>query len=187
MFRLLKRYFLTALIIFCLFWLFIDLMWVQWKKDDQYADPPHPQNSPRDMIEDIGKLPFVDSNTDQLIPQRIKHNIFKTKEKNLNNHFKNLNRFNVKPHQQKELPKIVDKIEPLQPREELVDISYFKKFYKYSLHPQPGSPGMNGEAVVNPPLEKVREDIGFKNYSFNELSSSKISLERSVPDNRVDA
>ena len=46
---------------------------------------------------------------------------------------------------------------------------------------------MEGAGVKNSVNEKPLEDIGFKNYSFNELSSSKISLERSVPDNRNDA
>ena len=149
--------------------------------------------NPSDLIEDVRKLPFSDLNTDQMIPQRNElnnlkaDNIFKRKEDDLNNHFKNLNRFKLALQQQKDSPKMEHKIQPLEPKEESVEINYFKKFYKYSLNPQPGSPGMGGKAVVNSPLEKVQEDIGFKNYSFNELASSKISLERSIPDNREDA
>ena len=69
-------------------------------------------------------------------------------------------------------------------KEHLVTIDYFKQFYVYSLNPQPGSAGMEGAAVKNADSEKEREQLGFKNYSFNELASSKISLERSIPENR---
>ena len=52
------------------------------------------------------------------------------------------------------------------------------------LNAQPGSAGMNGEAVINSASEKEKEDKGLLDYGFNELSSSKISLERTIPDNR---
>lgn len=67
---------------------------------------------------------------------------------------------------------------------ELVKIDYFKRFYKYVLDPQPGSAGMMGAAVRNPDSEKQKEDHSLEDYGFNELASSKISLERSIPDNR---
>lgn len=67
---------------------------------------------------------------------------------------------------------------------EPVTIEYFEQFYKNTLNPQPGSAGMDGEAVINSQNEKEKEDKGLLDYGFNELSSSKISLERSIPDNR---
>ena len=66
----------------------------------------------------------------------------------------------------------------------LVNIDYFKRYYKYMLNPQPGSAGMDGSSVLNSQNEKVDEDKRMFDYGFNELSSSKISLERSIPDNR---
>ena len=66
----------------------------------------------------------------------------------------------------------------------LVNVDYFKRFYHYVLAPQPGSAGMDGSAVKNPASEKTDEDKRMFDYGFNELSSSKISLERSIPDNR---
>lgn len=70
---------------------------------------------------------------------------------------------------------------------ELVTIDYFKKYYKSVLNPEPGGAGMDGAAVANSAAEKVAEDKSLLDYGFNELSSSKISLERTVPDNRNDA
>lgn len=67
---------------------------------------------------------------------------------------------------------------------EKVTIEYFEQFYKTILNPQPGSAGMDGQAVINPQDEKEKEDKGLLDYGFNELSSSKISLERTIPDNR---
>ena len=69
----------------------------------------------------------------------------------------------------------------------LVTIDYFKQFYKYSSERQPGGAGWDGAAVINPAGEKEIEEKKMKEYGFNELSSSKISLERAIPDNRVDA
>ena len=66
----------------------------------------------------------------------------------------------------------------------LVRIDYFKRFYKNVLDPQPGSAGMMGAVVRNPDSEKQKEDQSLEDYGFNELASSKISLERSIPDNR---
>jgi len=71
--------------------------------------------------------------------------------------------------------------------EHLVTINYFKQFYKTSLNPQPGSAGMDGAAVKNPDSDKEKEDKSLLDYGFNELSSSKISLERTIPDNRAAA
>ncbi|XP_047136155.1 polypeptide N-acetylgalactosaminyltransferase 13 [Hydra vulgaris] len=65
-----------------------------------------------------------------------------------------------------------------------VKIDYFRKFYKNILNPEPGSAGMEGQAVSNSVNEKAIEDKSFDDYGFNELASSKISLERSIPDNR---
>ncbi|KAJ7382785.1 Polypeptide N-acetylgalactosaminyltransferase 3 [Desmophyllum pertusum] len=53
--------------------------------------------------------------------------------------------------------------------------------------PESGGPGENGEAVHNnkdDPAEASKEKEGYKKYSFNELASVKISLERAIPDNR---
>ena len=78
-----------------------------------------------------------------------------------------------------------DKLDSLRPHERsLVTIDYFKQFYKGILNPEDGSPGMNGAAVKNSAREKSAEDEKIKKYGFNELSSSKISLERTIPDNR---
>lgn len=73
------------------------------------------------------------------------------------------------------------------PKQHMVTIDFFKQFYKYTLDPQPGSAGMDGVAVVNPASEKKKEEKSLLDFGFNELSSSKISLERSVPDNRAPA
>lgn len=78
-----------------------------------------------------------------------------------------------------------DTINSIQSREnELVTIQYFKRFYKPRLNPASSSAGMNGASVENHKSEKEREDQSIKDYGFNELSSSKISLERTIPDNR---
>lgn len=68
--------------------------------------------------------------------------------------------------------------------EDIVNIDYFRRYYKTMLDPQPGSAGMNGQGVENPESEKEKEDKGLNDHGFNELSSSKISLERTIPDNR---
>ena len=68
--------------------------------------------------------------------------------------------------------------------EEFVKIDYFKRFYKNSLNPEPGGAGMNGEAVLNSVSENSTEEKSLDDYGFNELASSKISLERTIPDNR---
>jgi len=70
---------------------------------------------------------------------------------------------------------------------ELVTIDYFKKYYRNTLNPVSGSAGMDGAAVINSASEKEAEDKSLQDYGFNELSSSKISLERTVPDNRNSA
>ena len=85
---------------------------------------------------------------------------------------------------QKETPKYIDK---KYTNSELVTIDHFKKYYKSLLHPPAGSAGMEGAAVINSANEKVKEDKSLLDYGFNELASSKISLERTVPDNRHQA
>ena len=72
-------------------------------------------------------------------------------------------------------------------KERLVTIDYFKQYYKTSLNPQPGSARMGGDAVVNSAAEQQRENISLNEYGFNEVASSKISLERTIPDNRAQA
>ena len=69
-------------------------------------------------------------------------------------------------------------------KSELVPVDYFKKFYKNVLNPQDGGAGMDGAGVVNSASEKEAEEKSLLDYGFNELASSKISLERTVPDNR---
>ena len=74
-------------------------------------------------------------------------------------------------------------LDSLKPRE-LVTIDYFEKLYKPLVYTELSSPGMGGKGVKNLPEEKAREDKGIKDYGFNEVASAKISLERSVPENR---
>ncbi len=79
-----------------------------------------------------------------------------------------------------------DKLDMLRPKDKdssLVTIDYFKRFYRKSVHDS-STDGMNGAAVKNSAEEKDKEDQSIKDYGFNELSSSKISLERTIPDNR---
>ena len=68
--------------------------------------------------------------------------------------------------------------------EKRVTINYFKKYYQPLLYSAPDSPGMDGKGVKNQPGDKKVEEGKIEDYGFNELSSSKISLERTVPDNR---
>ena len=75
------------------------------------------------------------------------------------------------------------RLDSLRP-EELVTIDYFEKLYRPLVHTEPSSPGMGGKGVMNLPEEKAREDQTIKDYGFNEVASAKISLERSVPENR---
>ena len=66
-------------------------------------------------------------------------------------------------------------------------IEEFKSVYVTLIPPNPRGPGERGEAVQNDqddPAQISQEKEGYKKYSFNELASSKISLERSIPDNR---
>lgn len=159
MYRLIKRYIVTVIIVFCLFWLCIDLMWIQWKKEDiKYVKP---------MKEFPKEQPQIEK--EQNYREKSKH------EERQRKHIKNVNIIRTTTTKR------------TTTSDNFVLIDYFKKFYKYSLNPQPGSAGMEGAGVKNSVDEKPLEDIGFKNYSFNQLSSSKISLERSVPDNREDA
>ena len=100
------------------------------------------------------------------------------------------NRLEVKvlnPEQSLILSMSKDRLDSLRPKEKekgLVKIDYFKLFYKPLLHPETSSLGMNGAGVKNSQDEKATEDQSVKDYGFNELSSSKISLERTIPDNR---
>lgn len=66
-------------------------------------------------------------------------------------------------------------------------IEEFKSVYVTLIPPNPRGPGERGEAVHNDQDDLAQisqEKEGYKKYSFNELASSKISLERSIPDNR---
>ena len=93
----------------------------------------------------------------------------------------------LNPEQSLLLSMSQESLDSLRPREKtksLVTIDYFRKFYRPSLHPPQSSLGMNGAAVKNNKDEKDLEDKSIKDYGFNELSSSKISLERTIPDNR---
>jgi len=69
----------------------------------------------------------------------------------------------------------------------LLPIEDYKTLYVTLIPPNPGGPGEEGKAVYNDkddPVEVSKEKEGYKKYSFNELASAKISLERSIPDNR---
>ena len=69
----------------------------------------------------------------------------------------------------------------------LIPIGDFRALYVTSIPPNPDGPGEAGKAVYNDkddPLEVGKEKEGYSKYSFNELASAKISLERSIPDNR---
>ena len=159
-------------IVFCLFWLCLDLMWIQWKKEDvKYVKPMknfHKEHPPvrkeQNYREKIAERPNIEQ---------------KQRQKK---HIKNVNIIRTE-----HIVQTTTSTEKTTSSDNLVLIDYFKQFYRYSLNPQPGSAGMEGAGVKNSVNEKPLEDIGFKNYSFNQLSSSKISLERSVPDNREDA
>merc|ERR1712180_68577 len=81
----------------------------------------------------------------------------------------------------------LDKKKPLdntKKKEELVTITHFEQYYKYTLPLEEGSAGMDGAGVSNSANEKEKEKESLKNFGFNELASSKISLERTIPDNR---
>ncbi|XP_029198465.2 polypeptide N-acetylgalactosaminyltransferase 13-like [Acropora millepora] len=69
----------------------------------------------------------------------------------------------------------------------LIPIEDFRTLYSAMLTSKPGAPGEEGKAVYNTKNdadEDSKEREGYRKYSFNELASSKISLERSIPDNR---
>ena len=69
----------------------------------------------------------------------------------------------------------------------LIPIEDFRTLYSAMLTANPGAPGEEGKAVYNNKNdadEEGKEREGYRKYSFNELASSKISLERSIPDNR---
>lgn len=68
-----------------------------------------------------------------------------------------------------------------------LSIEDFRSFYVTRIPPIPAGPGEQGIAVYNDkddPAELSKEKEGYKKYSFNELASAKISLERAIPDNR---
>lgn len=67
---------------------------------------------------------------------------------------------------------------------ELLSVADFKAMYVTMLPPNPGGLGEGGIAVFNSESEKEAEDEGYEKYKFNEVASSKISLERAIPDNR---
>lgn len=101
------------------------------------------------------------------------------------------NRLNVDPPQGKnafpEVWKSRGRDETRNFADVLLPIEDFKTLYVTSIPPNPGGPGEGGTAVYNnkdDPVEESKEKEGFRKYSFNELASAKISLERSIPDNR---
>lgn len=68
-----------------------------------------------------------------------------------------------------------------------LSIEEFRSFYVTRIPPNPAGQGEQGIAVYNDkddPAEMNKEKEGYKKYSFNELASAKISLERAIPDNR---
>lgn len=68
-----------------------------------------------------------------------------------------------------------------------LSIEDFRSFYVTRIPPNPAGQGEQGIAVYNDkddPAEVNKEKEGYKKYSFNELASAKISLERAIPDNR---
>lgn len=68
-----------------------------------------------------------------------------------------------------------------------LSIEDFRSFYVTKIPPIPAGPGEKGVAVYNDkndPAEVSKEKEGYKKYSFNEVASAKISLERAIPDNR---
>ena len=67
----------------------------------------------------------------------------------------------------------------------IMSIDEFKSSYVSIVPVNPRGAGENGAEVKNDDSEAEVEKIGYKKYSFNELASSKISLEHSIPDNRV--
>lgn len=73
------------------------------------------------------------------------------------------------------------------PADVLIPIEDFRTLYSSLLPPNPVAPGEEGKAVYNNKNdadEESKEREGYRKHSFNELASSKISLERSIPDNR---
>ena len=199
MYRLVKRYLVTVIVVFFIFWLCIDLMWIQWRKEDVSHEKnlhnagqiSQGKNNDNGVEKPVFKRNIEEKSSDR--SEMIKPNTRFIETVQPKKHFKDLN--NVRHEtitnevHKIETEKIIKVTTPFQNEaaDNMVFIDHFKQFYHYSLNPQPGSAGMEGAPVKNSVNEKVREDLGFKNYSFNELSSSKISLERSVPDNREDA
>ena len=233
MYRRIKKYIVTLIIVVCLFVSCIDLMWIGWgkmlkdnkyvkrtknthkeqslskgkyqdyrwekKEDEKYVKPIKNIQVEQYQVEDKEQN-YREKNTERptmehqnLIPPRVE------KEQNYREKIPEKPTIEHQKERQKKHIKNVNIIrtehivhtntttEKTTTSDNLVLIDYFKQFYRYSLNPQPGSAGMEGAGVKNSVNEKPLEDIGFKNYSFNQLSSSKISLERSVPDNRNDA
>ena len=208
MYRRIKKYIVTLIIVVCLFVSCIDLMWIGWGKmlkDNKYVK--RTKNTHKEQSLSKGKyqdyrwekkenekyvkpikniqveqyqVEDKEQNYREKIPEKptIEHQKERQKK-----HIKNVNIIRT----EQIVHTTTTTTEKTTSSDNLVLIDYFKQFYRYSLNPQPGSAGMEGAGVKNSVNEKPLEDIGFKNYSFNELSSSKISLERSVPDNRNDA
>jgi hypothetical protein len=67
-----------------------------------------------------------------------------------------------------------------------IGINEFKAMYKTPI-PHVIKQGEDGVKVYNSPSEKDIEQGRFQLYQFNELASSKISLLRTIPDNRPEA
>ena len=73
------------------------------------------------------------------------------------------------------------------PLADMLPIDDFRSSYVTLIPPNPHGAGENGEAVYidgNDKAQLAKEKEGYKKYSFNNLASSKISLERTIPDNR---
>ena len=107
-------------------------------------------------------------------------NLFFSQGAHNNNNNNNIQKFNRQP-QQPEQENIKKK---KKPKEELVTIDHFEQYYFHTMVVEEGSAGMDGAAVVNSANEKDAEELSLTHFGFNELASSKISLERSIPDNR---
>ena len=97
------------------------------------------------------------------------------------------NRLNVEFSQAKnQLPQARKPVLASETSYEL-SIEDFRSFYVTKIPPIPAGPGEKGVAVYNDkndPAEVSKEKEGYKKYSFNEVASAKISLERAIPDNR---
>lgn len=77
----------------------------------------------------------------------------------------------------------VSSLDQLQHGSDEIGINEFKRLYRTPI-PRISKQGESGEKLYNSPSEKEIEQARFQLFQFNELASSKISLLRSIPDNR---